>query len=120
MMTPFPPLDIDPQLVLAVEPRTKYPSHRFHLPRGARLLLYTDGATDVVNPQGQRLHAEDIRRALETGGPYDGARDMLDRVLAELDSFRAGEELPDDLTLVAVQFEPAAARDEGEVVGATA
>jgi serine phosphatase RsbU (regulator of sigma subunit) len=94
-------LHIEPELVLGVELGYVYPTVRAHLPPGASMLLYTDGVTDVINPKGRRYSMESIRDGLH--GPITDASSMIARVMAAIDTFRAGAEIPDDITLVAVR-----------------
>jgi serine phosphatase RsbU (regulator of sigma subunit) len=104
----FVPLEMEPQLVLAVDEDVPYRTQRFELPPGASILLYTDGVTDVQAPDGQRLGQPGLERSLY--GRYTGARGIVDATLDAIDAFRAGREPADDLTLVAIQLarEPAA------------
>jgi serine phosphatase RsbU (regulator of sigma subunit) len=100
----FETLPVQPQLVLAVEEDLDYPTERYPLEGGACMLLYTDGATDVLSPTGERFSLEALRRGL--AGRFDTARSLLDAAVEAIDTFRGGTELTDDLTLVAVQVRP--------------
>jgi serine phosphatase RsbU (regulator of sigma subunit) len=62
---------------------------------------------DVQNPDGERFNVERILQGVY--GRYEQAHDMIDAVLVGVEAFRAGTELPDDLTLVAIQLQPAPA-----------
>lgn len=104
----FEPLAVPPQLVLGVDPDTRYETQRFDLPRGSAMLLYTDGVLDAQDLSGDRFGLERIVGSVF--GHYDQAHAMIDAVLASVDAFRAGRELPDDLTLVAIQMQPAPTR----------
>jgi hypothetical protein len=57
----FNPLDAESGLVLGVDPETTYETHTIDLPAGASLLLYTDGAPDVIAPNGSRLGTDGLR-----------------------------------------------------------
>jgi serine phosphatase RsbU (regulator of sigma subunit) len=103
----FKPLGIDPQLVLGVEPSTRFPTQRFQLPRNANLLLYTDGVIDAQSATGERFSEEGLAQAVY--GNFDNAQALLDTVLEAIDGFRKGRELNDDLTLVAIQLQGAPA-----------
>jgi serine phosphatase RsbU (regulator of sigma subunit) len=97
------PLDVEPQLVMAVEHDVSYRTQRFDLPDGASLLLYTDGVTDVQSPSGERLSEEALPKCVF--GSFRAAEDIIAAVLDAIDAFRAGREAADDLTLVAVQLQ---------------
>lgn len=100
----FVPLPVESQLVIAVDEDVPYKTQRFQLKEGTSLLLYTDGMTDVQAPDGSRLGEEGIRKALY--GSFAKAQTLLDSVLDTVETFRAGREMADDLTLVAVQLAP--------------
>ena len=106
----FEPLPVQPQLVLAVEDDLEYPTERYPLAPGASMLLYTDGATDVQSPSGERFSLEALQRSL--AGRFDSARSLLDAAVEAIDAFRGEAELTDDLTLVAVQVRHVPARVE--------
>ncbi len=103
----FKPLGIDPQLVLGVEPSTRFPTQRFQLPRNANLLLYTDGVIDAQSATGERFSEEGLAACIY--GKFDNAQAMLDTVLEAINDFRKGRDLNDDLTLVAIQLQVAPA-----------
>jgi sigma-B regulation protein RsbU (phosphoserine phosphatase) len=98
----FVPLPVEPQLVIAVDEDVPYKTQRFQMKPGTSLLLYTDGMTDVQAPDGSRIGAEGIQKALY--GSFTKAQTLLDTVLDTVEGFRAGREMADDLTLVAVQL----------------
>jgi serine phosphatase RsbU (regulator of sigma subunit) len=106
---------IEPQLVLGVESDTTYPTQRFNLSKSARLLLYTDGVIDAATAAGARFTLEGLRKCLgRTNAP--SAKTMLDAVTDAVDHFRHGHDLSDDLTLVAIEFQPSATA--AQLVGA--
>jgi phosphoserine phosphatase RsbU/P len=98
----FATLAVEPQLVLAIETDVPYRTQRFNLTPGTSLLLYTDGVTDVQAPAGERLGIEGVQKSLY--GSFTRAQTLLDSTLDAIESFRAGREPSDDLTLVAVQL----------------
>jgi serine phosphatase RsbU (regulator of sigma subunit) len=100
----FESLPVHPQLVLAVEEELTFPTERYELAPGTSMLFYTDGATDVQSPTGDRFSLEALQRAL--AGQFDGAQSLLDAAIDAIDTFRGGRELTDDLTLIAVRVLP--------------
>jgi serine phosphatase RsbU (regulator of sigma subunit) len=72
---------------------------------GDTLLFYTDGATDAVDPSGQRFGDERLIRSIESahGGT---AHDLVAAVRDAVTTFRAGTAPADDLTLVAIGRQP--------------
>jgi serine phosphatase RsbU (regulator of sigma subunit) len=100
----FHPLKIEPQLVAGVDPKTKYPTERFRLRPENSILLYTDGVVETENPAGQCLRLEGLRRALT--GRVENAEALLQKAVSAVNTFRHGEDLRDDLTMVAVHLLP--------------
>jgi sigma-B regulation protein RsbU (phosphoserine phosphatase) len=106
----FVPLPVDPQLVLGVEPTSRFPTQRFTLPRNASVLLYTDGVIDAQTVTGERFNEEGLAAGLS--GHYDSAQSLLDAAIDAINTFRKGRDLNDDLTLVAIQLQPTPAHQE--------
>jgi phosphoserine phosphatase RsbU/P len=103
----FHPMALEPQLVLGIDRGVSYKTQRIHLTANAAILLYTDGVTDVQSKKGERYEAEGLQKSLY--GKFSTAQSILDTVVQAIDMFRNGQELPDDLTLVAVQLQAKAA-----------
>jgi serine phosphatase RsbU (regulator of sigma subunit) len=112
----FSPLSLEPQLVLGVDPLAAYRTEQYSLIPGSELLLYTDGVVEAQNAAGKRLRLDGLRGALADS--YSNAQPLLDAVLAAVNAFRGSEELSDDLTLVAIRFEPQEARKTPALSGA--
>ena len=70
---------------------------------GERLLLYTDGITELADPQGRAFGEERLRAFLERrqGQPL---QDLCDDLLAELRTFAAADEPRDDITFLALDW----------------
>lgn len=73
---------------------------------GEKLVLYTDGVSDVGLGDGQTLSAEELE-ALVTDYRAESAEVLKGKILAEVARIQKGAEQPDDLTLLVVT--PAAA-----------
>ena len=110
----FQPMPVQAQLVLGVEESMTYPTERFPIAPRSSLLLYTDGVIDVQNPAGERFSEERLQRSLY--GKFANAQDLLDAVKHAVNEFRAGAELTDDLTFVAIQYQPAVAAPKAPAV----
>jgi serine phosphatase RsbU (regulator of sigma subunit) len=70
----------------------------------------TDGVIEARSPAGEYFTTAGIRRALQRLTPDAEparAQGMVDAVVAAVEEFRGERELLDDLTLVAVQLQPA-------------
>lgn len=91
-----------PQLVLGAMPGISYSSGSVVLKRGDRLMLYTDGVTEAVDLDGafygeQRL-LQDVARASGT------VRDGVAAIVTAVETFAAGTEPADDITVMLVEF----------------
>lgn len=100
----FRPLAVDSQLVLGVESSAKYPTEVFRFEHDVLMLLYTDGLPDLVNDAGERLTTERLARMLS--GTQGAAADLAETVQSKVQRFRAGRELSDDLTFIALRLSP--------------
>jgi serine phosphatase RsbU (regulator of sigma subunit) len=104
---------VAPALVLGVDPEASFATERVKLSPAGALLFYTDGVIEARAPDGEHFTITRLRRALEdrerqTG--HDGrecAQGLVDAVVAAVTDFRGPRDLLDDLTLVAVQLQPA-------------
>lgn len=100
----FETLQLEPQLVLGVNDESAYFSERFELMPGQSIVLYTDGAIDAQRPDGERFSTEGLAKSLY--GKFDNADAIIEALRIAVDEFRQGRDLPDDLTLVAIQLNP--------------
>jgi serine phosphatase RsbU (regulator of sigma subunit) len=101
----FQPLKVEPQLVLGIEKGAEYPTETFDLAAGANVLLYTDGIVEAVAADGSRFETERLQRSIY--GTYENAAALVKAVVDSVTTFRAGRELADDLTIVAIQLQGA-------------
>jgi PAS domain S-box-containing protein len=74
-----------------------YTEETLTLNTGDRLLMYTDGAIEVMNAQGEELGEDGLVRLLTTHGPLSVA-ELEEKIL----SYSADIHLPDDLTLLCI------------------
>lgn len=90
---------------LVIDPDNPLDTLSIQLEPGDRVLIYTDGIVEAVNPQndmygGQRL--KDVCVATAATTPNLAA--WIDAVLADLTTFCAGEPLRDDVTTLAFEI----------------
>jgi sigma-B regulation protein RsbU (phosphoserine phosphatase) len=71
------------------------------LQAGDRIVFFTDGITDRQAPDGTMYEGERLTSALTPLGTLD-PRAIVDRTMAELDTFARGHEPDDDQTLLVV------------------
>lgn len=66
------------------------------------LLLYTDGITEAVNPEGDEYSGQRLLENLRANGKHS-AQTILDRTLESVSNFANGAGQVDDLTLIAIK-----------------
>jgi phosphoserine phosphatase RsbU/P len=86
---------------LGLWPEMLLDEQRVVIPRGGALLLYTDGVTEAIDPQGALFG---IKRLRSTVSAYrsGSAQELCDNVLQAVTAFSGGAPQEDDVTLVAV------------------
>lgn len=72
-----------------------------HVTPGSCLVLYTDGAMDAIDPQGERFGRERLRAAIRRhlGNP---AQHICERLLGDITRFQDNTPHADDIALVAI------------------
>jgi len=99
----YKPLKLDPQFLLGLEPDADFASQAFPLKDGQSILLYTDGVCDAVSTDGSRFTEQGLADVLDH--QYETADSIINAVAAAVETFAAGAQLFDDLTLVAVRLQ---------------
>jgi sigma-B regulation protein RsbU (phosphoserine phosphatase) len=110
----FRPLTIEPQLVLGVDPHEQYKTEGFVLEAGCSMLLYTDGVVEAESSSGEQYGVarmiEALKKQAETGANLGSEagdpKNRINAVLEDVKRFCGGEELLDDVTMVAVRTAP--------------
>jgi sigma-B regulation protein RsbU (phosphoserine phosphatase) len=69
---------------------------------GDRLVLYTDGLTDAISPEGRAFGRERLIARLRAGAGVATA-DLCDAIFAELESYKGTADQFDDMTMLAVE-----------------
>jgi len=90
-------LDGHRSLPLGIDACEEYVDNVHQLEVGDTIILYTDGITEVRNPEGAMFGEDRLDRAAICRG---SAGRMLESILSEIDQFRAGRALGDDRTLL--------------------
>lgn len=85
--------------VLGVMPMMKYEESRNRLGTGDVLVVFSDGLTDALNPQGEEFGEARLEAVVRQhrGEPSAAILEGVNRAIAE---WAAGTPLPDDLTLL--------------------
>ncbi len=97
-------LRVKHSVVLGISKKARYTNVELNLSKGDRLLLYTDGVTEAMDPE-LKLYGED---ALESFmNTQDGTpNEVLANLRAELKSFANGATQSDDITMLLVDYLP--------------
>ncbi len=75
---------------------------------GTRLLVYTDGLTETIGPQGDLWGTRELATLVETEGPTAPIR-LIDRILEQVAAFRGERSQGDDLTVMLAAYGPVSA-----------
>jgi sigma-B regulation protein RsbU (phosphoserine phosphatase) len=70
---------------------------------GDILLLYTDGVTEAMNPQGALFGEERLEKTLRDNRQKP-LKELLESVLASVKQFAGEREQSDDITLFGIKF----------------
>jgi sigma-B regulation protein RsbU (phosphoserine phosphatase) len=93
-------------LLLGFRPGAIYPNVPIRLVPGDRILMYTDGVTEVVNPAEELFGGERLKDFVKARG-HLSANALADSLLQELAAWsgrKAGRVNEDDLTLIVIDM----------------
>jgi serine phosphatase RsbU (regulator of sigma subunit) len=85
--------------VLGILPMIKYDDARSRLDPGDVLVIFSDGVTDAMNPQGDEFGETRLAEVV-TGHRAESSAAILEAVNQAIADWAAGTPLPDDLTLL--------------------
>lgn len=109
------PLEVEPNLPVAIEPNMTYRSQHTYLKKGESIFLYTDGLTEAENKAhdlfGEERLKQELERVKETL-PDEQLKSLLDSVHRHAD----GAEQSDDLTMLSIQYLGEGQKPSHEVV----
>ncbi len=88
--------------VLGILPDVGFTQRTVRMEPGELLLLFSDGVTEAVNPEGEEFGEDRLVREVLAAGEAD-PRDVVDRVLLALGAWSAGAPPADDVTLLAAR-----------------
>jgi sigma-B regulation protein RsbU (phosphoserine phosphatase) len=87
--------------LLGVFPEITLDEQTIAIPTDGLLFLYTDGAIDALNPQGERYQGERLRKTVCKSVGIQ-ARQACDRILADIQAYQADALQADDITFVVI------------------
>lgn len=94
--------------VLGLLAGARYEQSTVRLNPGDLLVLYSDGVVEAASPAGEEFGEERLS-AIAAAWAHAGVAVVRDEILRAVRDFAAGGKLSDDLTLVALEFQPATA-----------
>ncbi|NOT32783.1 MAG: serine/threonine-protein phosphatase [Candidatus Eisenbacteria bacterium] len=89
--------------VVGILPEVRYAQETLALGPGDRLLIYSDGLTEAEAPDGEQYGEERLTAFLGALPSALSARELLERVLKDLDRHLADREAGDDVTLLTLR-----------------
>jgi sigma-B regulation protein RsbU (phosphoserine phosphatase) len=90
-------------MVLGLLNEANYSTSRMSLKGGETLLLYTDGVTEAMDPQGQLFSKHRLEYALQRLA-WQRPVDLLTTLVQDVQAFSRGTVQADDITLLALQY----------------
>ena len=89
-------------MTIGVSSDATYTAHTVAVPPGGRLYVFSDGAYELRNPQGQMLNLPGLRQTLARAAGHNGS--SLDHTLEALRAYQGREEFDDDVSLLELRF----------------
>jgi len=96
----MPPDESGPALGFVRDP--DYQTFQKQLSVGDILLAFTDGAYEVINPNGDMYGLARMKRLI-ADNTHLVPRDLIERIIRETDEFMGASRRPDDVCLIAVE-----------------
>ena len=90
-------------MALGFDESARYEEHRLQMSPGDLAVLYSDGVLETVDPDRELFGEKRLEASLQLLSGRS-AEDVSDGVLAALESFRRGEPVTDDLTLMVLRY----------------
>jgi serine phosphatase RsbU (regulator of sigma subunit) len=81
----------------------EYPSGNYRLVPGEWLFVFTDGASEAVNPRKEFFGIERLAASL-AAAPHAEPAELIKKVRSDIAAFANGAEAADDLTLLALRW----------------
>ena len=97
------PLDANPHLPLGVFADTRYDMQTLVMEPGMTIFLYTDGLTEAKSSLRQMLGLQTV---LDNLTPQTGCQALVTHVKEVVDDFVQDAEQSDDLTMLAIRYQP--------------
>jgi phosphoserine phosphatase RsbU/P len=86
-------------VMLGIMPSFPYEEESIHIPPGFMLVAYSDGVTEARNPEGEHYELDRLLEAIREHRALSAA-ELIEKVVREVQSFTAGAQQSDDITLM--------------------
>jgi sigma-B regulation protein RsbU (phosphoserine phosphatase) len=96
-------LELNTGPALGLDEEATYPPHRIRLRPGETLLMYTDGITEATD-HSMAMYGQERMLACLTQQVADGGAAPVDRLVADVEHFAAGQHQADDITVLALRW----------------
>ncbi len=90
------------RLPLGIKAELKYKEVGLKLQRGDTLVFYTDGIPEAMDSQKELYGVERLEQLVKQNGSLT-AREMRERIIADVQAFTGTAEQDDDMTVVVVR-----------------
>lgn len=91
-----------PRLPLGAIAKVMYEPTQLELKPGDRLLLYTDGVNEAMNPERELFGIQRLEAAFAATAEIQSSAEALSHIRTQIDAFTAGKEAHDDITMVMI------------------
>lgn len=95
-----------PRLPLGVSAEVPYESTKVELQAGDRLLLYTDGVNEAMNPERELFGIQRLKEAITSTDQIRSSSEAIKHIRSQIDVFTGGHKSHDDITMVMITVEP--------------
>lgn len=89
---------------LGENPNSEYSEYQMKIDQGDRIVFYTDGIVDVKSPDGELFGERRFLKSLSGINSQD-VDQTVDLVFGQLNNFRKGTPLDDDVTLILIEYD---------------
>ena len=93
-------------MVLGCVENRVYQNYEIQLHPGDRILVYSDGAPDAVNPEGVHFGLDNLLSAVKTAASAPDAKNLISGVISQIDAYSQNAPQFDDITMLALDYRP--------------
>ena len=92
-------------MALGIMDGFSYRRENLKLEKGDTLVIYTDGVTEAQAVDQKQFTPERLEAAINAQPPSSGAQGVVEKIVAEVESFSAGAEQFDDITILVLHYQ---------------